>query len=275
SFFQAISKFKIISTSNILLAIFRSIFSVGLVILGFGIFGAVSGLIIAQIIIIIIYYFLFKNESKNYSNEIINELTIKEDFLKQKKQIFNYLISAISIAFLMNADILFAKHFFDNINAGIYAGLSVIGKLVLFIVFSIETVYYPILTKEKFINKIYMVKVFIIYILVIALSILFFYIFGEKILYTFKPGFELYLNLLYKIFVYSGIIGIISLIIKILIAFEKYKLNYIILFYIGFFIISIFFIDIKNIDTFSVVFLINILIGLIISIGSLFLTKND
>jgi hypothetical protein len=42
------------------------------------------------------------------------EKEIKIDFLKQKKQLFHFLYSAIILALFMNIDVLFAKHFFDS-----------------------------------------------------------------------------------------------------------------------------------------------------------------
>jgi hypothetical protein len=175
----------------------------------------------------------------------------------------------------MNADILLAKNIFDNTNAWIYAALSVIWKLVLFIVFSIETVYYPIITKEKFIDKFRIFKLWILYLFVLLSSLVFFYFFWEKILYIFKPWFEKYLNLIYIILIYCSIIWFISLMVKILIAFEKYIINYLILFYLSIFIVSIYIYNIKDLYDFAYLLWVNILITLIISLWSLFSIKKN
>jgi hypothetical protein len=42
----------------------------------------------------------------------------------------------------MNADILFAKNIFDPNLAGIYAGIAIVSKFLIYLLLSIETVYY-------------------------------------------------------------------------------------------------------------------------------------
>ncbi len=275
AFLQAIWKFKFLSLSNILNAFFRLLFSVGLVVIWLWLFWAVWWLIIGQILMFAISYIFILDERKKYPNEKIKERDLKEDFLKQKKQILHYFLWAIIVAFLMNADILFAKNIFNNTNAWIYAWLSVIWKLVLFVVFSIETVYYPILTKEKFIDKLKILKLSTLYIFVIFSSLAFFYLFWEKVLYIFKPWFEKYLNLVYIILIYCWMVWFISLIIKILTAFKKYLVNYLLLFYLLIFILSMYTSHNKNIYDFSYLFLLNICISLIISLWALFSARKN
>jgi hypothetical protein len=137
----------------------------------------------------------------------------------------------------MNIDILFAKHLFEAEKAWIYAGISIIAKFLVFVGMSIETVYYPVLTSQNFIDK---KKIFLLsslYFIMTLWALWFFYIFWEKILHIFKPWFEQYLNLLYLIIIYCWALALLNFLVKILIAFNKYFLNYILILFI---IISIF-----------------------------------
>lgn len=269
AFLQAREEFKFVSLSNVLLAVFRMAFSLGLVILGFALYGAVWGIILAQATVFFIMFLIVKSKKNKLSNIDINEKEIYKDFKKQKSQILNYFIWAVIITFFMNSDILFAKHFFDNTSAWTYAWLSVIWKLVLFVVFSIETVYYPILTRENKLNKFLIWKLSILYIWVILWAIWFFYFFWEFILHLFKPWFEKYLDLIYLIFIYAWFVGFISLIVKTLIAFEKYLINYVLVTFSLIFISSLYLFNFENIYNFFYVFLANIFIALVLSIWSL------
>lgn len=269
AFLQSREEFKYISLSNVLWAGFRISFSLWLVILWFAIYWAVWWMILAQASVFMIVFLIVKFKKSKLPDKKIDEKEIYKDFKKQKTQIINYFLWAIIITFFMNSDILFAKHFFDNTNAWIYAWLSVIWKLVLFVVFSIETVYYPIITREKSLNKILIWKLSILYVFVTIWAIWFFYFFWNYILHMFKPWFEEYLDLIYLIFIYAWALWFISVVVKSLIAFEKYFINYLLLVFSLIFVSSLYLFNYANIYTFFYVFLVNIIIALILSIWSL------
>ncbi len=139
----------------------------------------------------------------------------------------------------MNIDILFAKHLFEPEIAGTYAWISIIAKFLLFVWMSIETVYYPVLTEKNSIDK---KKVFLLsslYFIMTLWAIWFFYLFWEKILHLFKPWFEKYLDLLYLIIIYCWALALLNFFVKVLIAFNKYLLNYILVFLIVIFVFLI------------------------------------
>ncbi len=65
AFLQSIWKFHFLSLWNILNAVFRLVFSIGLVIIWFWIFWAVWWLIISQIVMFSIFYIIISKERKN------------------------------------------------------------------------------------------------------------------------------------------------------------------------------------------------------------------
>lgn len=238
SFFQAKEKFKLISSIQIIWPIIKLICWVLLVVLWFKIYWAILGLVISQVLLLLLSIFIVFKYIKNIPKKEFTKKELINDFKKDKKQIINYFLSSFILALLMNSDILFAKHFFDETQAGIYAWVSIIAKFSLFIVMSIETVYYPIIVWEKTINKSKIFIISILYILIWICALIFLYFFGEFILNMLKSGFWEYLNLLYLIVIYSVLLWILNFMIKIFIAFKKYVINYLLLL---FFVIFIFF----------------------------------
>jgi len=279
SFLQATKEFKILAWINLLNPIFRIFFWIILIYLWFNVFWAIWWFIIAFILLFIIRFFIVKNKSKKYISEDVDEKNLEQeiisDFKSQKYQIFHFFLSSIILAILMNIDILFAKHFFEPEIAGTYAWISIIAKFLVFVWMSIETVYYPVLTTEKNIDK---KKIFLLsslYFIMTLWALWFFYLFWEKILYIFKPWFEQYLDLLYLIIIYCWALSLLNFIVKILIAFNKYILNYILIFLL--FICIILLYKFTNNSMYNLINIFNILIW--VSLMSwflyLWLVKNE
>lgn len=235
AFLRAKEKFKIMSLINVVMPISKLIFWVLLVYIGFSIYGAVGWFIVWQIFWYILWFFItYKYIKKLDHKKSIWRNIILNDFKKQKLQIFHYFLASFLLAILMNADILFAKHFFDAKTAWIYAWISIIAKFILFLWMSIETVYYPILTKEKNINKFKTIIISFLYIFMWIGAITFLYLFWTYILNILKPWFWEYLKLFLFIIIYSSLLALLNFFVKIFIAFKKYMINYLLL--VSFFI---------------------------------------
>ena len=275
SFFKALSIFWVI---NPLLRVFTWII---MVLLWFWIFWAIGWFILSQIIIFVIGYIYIQKKITNqgWINSCDNYLKIKNDiysdFKFQKKQIFHFFLSSIILAILMNIDILFAKHLFEWERAGTYAWISIIGKFLIFIWMSIETVYYSILVSKKTIDKKKIFQLSTLYIIMTIGALIFFYLFWEIILHIFKPWFEENINLLYLIILYCGALSLLNFIVKVLIAFNKYMLNYILIVFI---IIAIFALYSFTGDSmYNLVHVLNglIWVSLISGLVYLWLVKNN
>lgn len=234
AFLQGKKHFTILAWINLLNPIFRILFWLILILFGFKLFWAVWWFIWAFILIFIIRLFVVKKITQKTINDIRLEQEIEKKVLKeilwQKTQILHFIFWSILLAIFINIDIMFAKHLFEDDIAGTYAGISIVAKFLIFIWMSIETVYYPVLSTERIINKKKIYILSILYVLMTIWALLFFFIFWEKILYLFKPWFEKYLDLLYLIIIYCGTLSLLNFIVKILIAFNKYLLNYVLIF---------------------------------------------
>jgi len=126
----------------------------------------------------------------------------------------------------MNIDILIVKNMFNAETAGYYAAVSVLAKFLVFLGLSIETVYYPQLVKETVFPKLQLMKISVYYTVMTLWAIVFFILFGEMILRLFKDGLQEYIHLVYPLLIFCGLLWYLSIIVKTLIAFEYYTINY-------------------------------------------------
>jgi len=226
SYLKALKKFKTISLMILGISLIKLIFGFILVFLWFNIFWALWGFIISQIIMFSIWFYIVKNIFSKTTEIQIDKSTILSSFLSQKKQILQYLFTSILIALFMNIDILIVKNMFSPETAGYYAAISVLAKFLVFLWLSIETVYYPQLVKEKVFPIYQLMSISIYYIILTLWAVWFFYLFWETILRLFKDGLQNNIGLVYPLLIYCGILAYLSIIVKTLVAFERYTINY-------------------------------------------------
>lgn len=117
---------------------------------GFGVSGAVGGLILAVITGWLISYSFIKKYTKSEKIAAINPKEIL---------IFSLpvLLQTAAMTSLMSIDVVLVKHFFPDFEAGIYAAVSTLGKILLFASAPVATVMFPIVTArynrgEKYIS---------------------------------------------------------------------------------------------------------------------------
>ncbi|MCK5123102.1 MAG: glycosyltransferase [Candidatus Pacebacteria bacterium] len=144
---QGRHKFKALSLNQIFLSSGRLIFSALLVYLGWSSFGAISGIIIAQSIV------LFYIISKTKLLFDFSGWNIKIDWQKMKRELkYGSLILTVSlcVTFLYTADIMIVKHYFPSETAGLYSGIAIIARIIFFVTGSIVGVLLPsIKLKDK------------------------------------------------------------------------------------------------------------------------------
>ncbi len=229
AFLQWKKEFTLISYTNPINPIAKVVLWFLMVYFWLNIYWALGGVIAGILVYIWIRYFIVENKLKQYSIQI-NERLVKQQilssFLSQKKQILQYLFTSVLIALFMNIDILIVKNMFDGETAGYYAAVSVLAKFLVFLGLSIETVYYPQLVKEKVFPKLQILKISAYYIVLTLSSLVFFWLFGDIVLRLFKDGLQQYLPLIYPLLIYCGLLAYLSIIVKTLIAFEHYTINY-------------------------------------------------
>ena len=136
---RGLEKFFEISLYNVITTILKVILGVALVWLGFKINGALFALFFSGLLLALLFY----KDLKLPAQEAVE--------LKDEK-IFHYAIPvffvSLCLATLYNLDVIMAKHFLSDTQAGYYAVLSLMGKIILFGTASIGDVLFPIVAKN-------------------------------------------------------------------------------------------------------------------------------
>lgn len=112
-----------------------------LVYLGYSVFGAVVGFVLATFVG---WYY-----SKNYISEYLKNKTERFQQLEpMAKYAFFIIFQSISTTSLYSVDLILVKHFFPPYQAGIYAALSTLGKIIFFATGPISTVMFATISKK-------------------------------------------------------------------------------------------------------------------------------
>ena len=143
---QAKLAFGFIALSQFIGSFFKLLLGVVFVLIGFSTNGAVWAYFLAYLFSYFISFiplrFLFHRQ-KNSSVIPIREL-------------LSYgmpsAVALFSLTSFLTTDVLIVKHFFDPKSAGVYAGISLLGKIVFFFSSSIGTVMFPLITR-KYTNR--------------------------------------------------------------------------------------------------------------------------
>jgi O-antigen/teichoic acid export membrane protein len=138
---QGVKKFKALGLNVSLEGLIKLILALFLVFIGLGINGTIIAIIIASCLVFILAFYFLKNITK-----------IKEKYF-DKKEIYSYsipvFIALICLTTMYSMDVIIAKHFFSEIDAGIYAVASLLGKMILFSLIPIAKAMFPIIAERK------------------------------------------------------------------------------------------------------------------------------
>lgn len=211
---QGLQNFKGLSINSIIDPLFKLILGVILVFLGLKVFGALLGLIFGIFFAYVFSFIPLKNILKKREKE------------EKPKGLFRYtgwvFLAMLLITLASNLDILLIKHFWDGEEAGLYAALSMMGKIILFISLPVVSVMFPMISdlyerKER--HYLILINSFV---LVVAL--------GAAVLaiYIIAPGLSvkiLYGTKYLKIAPYLGLFGFAILLYALINVFVNYYLS--------------------------------------------------
>lgn len=176
-FLQSLLKFAYISFLNVAGNLAKLLFGILFVYLGLQAFGGLWGIFAMSLFGLILGFlplrFLF--QKKTSQRESI-----------PKKEILSYAIPAsiavLSLTLLTSVDVILVKHFFSAHEAGFYAGLSLVGKVIFYFTAPIPLVMFPLIVKRHSIGKNY------VNLLLLALLLVFVPSFAVTIFYFLFPG---------------------------------------------------------------------------------------
>lgn len=143
AYLQSLIKFSFVSLTFILTAFFRLILTVILVFFGYKVFGALLGTLFGFFVGFIFGFFPLKFLLKGDKKERI-------DF--KIREILRYAVPTTTAILFLNSfisvDVILVKHFFNASQAGLYGGLSLVGKAIFYFTGIIPGVMFPLLIRR-------------------------------------------------------------------------------------------------------------------------------
>lgn len=189
AFLQSLLKFGFMALIGSLAGVIKLVVGIALVYLGFRAFAGLWSIFVMMIAIFLIDYIPIV--------KILNLKTVSKNVHLDKKEILNYAVPAfITVLFLTSftsTDVILVKHFFTPNQAGFYAGLSLIGKVIFYFTAPISMVMFPLLVKRhatgrNFINLFYLSLLLVI--LPSAAITTFYFLFPNFVINLFLGGRE-------------------------------------------------------------------------------------
>lgn len=142
AFMQAKLFFRYASFLAFLGGFLKFIFGVGIVLSGFRVGGVLVGIIMSAAVVYIFGFYRLKHILPK-STKAVN-ISLREIFGFGAPATFVLL----GVTSFINSDIILVKHFFPPHEAGLYAGLSLIGKVIFFFSAPIGSVMFPLVVNK-------------------------------------------------------------------------------------------------------------------------------
>lgn len=144
---QGLQSFNALSFNFSLEAVLKVTLAVGLIIVGFGVNGAVIAVLLAMAIS---YAFTFRPLKGVLARDREAEAIDWSEVVRLAIPVF---MAFLFLTMMYNIDMLLAKHFFDPSEAGLYAGLSLMGKVIFFATWAVAGVMLPMVAEAKEVGK--------------------------------------------------------------------------------------------------------------------------
>src|SRR3989344_1970097 len=138
---QGRKKFLLLGNNLIIESGLKLIFSISLVIFGFKVFGAITGVLLGVFSGIIF--------SLYFNRDILSEKEKKVKFDNIYDMSIPYFVVMLIILLFFSLDIILAKRFFSDELAGKYAVLSMLGKMIYLGTFAISKAMFPLTSERK------------------------------------------------------------------------------------------------------------------------------
>lgn len=236
-YLRANKSFFILWIWNILWPIIKLFFWVLFVFLWFKIYWAIFWFLLSSFFSVLFLFYFWYKDLKNISYKSDFKWLFK-NFSENKIEILNFFLVSLFLAILMNFDTILARNIFSETEAWIYAWISVLWKFLLFLLMSVETVYFgQIMEYKREKLPFHLLRnPTILMIILWFFAIIFNYFFWEFILKILKKEFIEFKNIYILILLYYWALAFINFFAKIMIWWKNYKINIFLLIYIILFI---------------------------------------
>jgi len=142
SFLQGLLKFGYFSSSSVLESGLKMVFAFLLVLVGWKIYGALLGFLAGGLVALLFTYLPLWGLRKRKDSPVKIK---KEEIFKFTLPVF---FSTLAFTSLFGSDLILVRHFFPSEQAGFYAALSTIGRIIYFLTYPIISVMFPMISER-------------------------------------------------------------------------------------------------------------------------------
>lgn len=226
AFLQSLLKFPFISFLNTFGGVIKLIVGILFVFAGFKAFSGLWSIFFMTLGSFFVAFIPLRG--------ILSQRNIKKISIPTK-EIMRYSIPAFfTVLFLTSftsTDVILVKHFFDSHQAGFYAGLSLMGKVIFYFTFPIPMVMFPLLIKRHTLGQAYKKLFYLALFLVFIPAILitgFYYLFPQTTINLFLGGRDyLILSKYLGIFgLYLTVFSLVNVCVNFFLSFNETKIVY-------------------------------------------------
>jgi len=233
AFVRGQKKFGVSAISTIIGAGAKLLFSVLLVLVGFGTIGAIGGLILAQVVAAAyVAWWALRLGLKRGNNARRSALPDFKVLLPELRYGLLVLVGSLVITLQYSLDILVVKHYFDAHTAGLYAGVASVARIIFFLTASIALVLMPSvrLHQPAAQNRKLLVKSLLLFAALTIPTLLFFIGFPKFVIgILMGSSYESMAGLLPKLGVAICVIAILNLFVSYYLALRRYGIAVVVL----------------------------------------------
>ncbi|QQG43508.1 MAG: oligosaccharide flippase family protein [Candidatus Daviesbacteria bacterium] len=176
SILQGLLRFNSYVTSLIAESAVKIILAIIFILLGYALLGTVAALVLS----VVAAFLIVRYSVADYLRGGIDK---KPNILPLLKYSFFVFIQGLALTSMYSMDLLLVKHFFPPEEAGIYASLAVLGRVVFFGASPITHVMFPVIARKHHLGEGY-IKIFYLSLLLVtgfSLIVLLFYLFFPQL----------------------------------------------------------------------------------------------
>ncbi len=218
---QGMLKFVGVVTPEYFVSLIKLLLGLLLVYLGYSVAGAVGAIFVGVIVSYVVSVWFIRREKLLKAKDKYNY----KPFIKYS---FPVLLQALAFTSFFTLDIILVKHFFSPVEAGLYAAIATLGKIIFFATQPITSVMFPIVSSKRSRGEVYR-KVFYASLIVTGsiagVVLLLYYIFPKvtiTMLYGDKySGAE---NTLFAMGLFISLYTLAYLVTNFLLSIDKVKI---------------------------------------------------
>jgi O-antigen/teichoic acid export membrane protein len=165
SILQGLLKFDRYILSLLVESVFKISLTIALVLAGFAVFGAMVAFLIGSVASLLVTWVAISKHLKNTDK-------YRPDIKKLLKYSYATLAQGLAITSMYSVDLILVKHFLPSDQAGIYASLAILGRIVFFGVSPITNVMFPMVAKKHNVGEKYLHIFYLSLLIVVVISIL-------------------------------------------------------------------------------------------------------